>query len=140
MCRKFSCTSCRFFVQNYEIHHNFCTCRKIFHMGRNIPAQPLRLIKCIHVQEISCMCRKKQQNVQSLLMLKSNVSYLNENMFTVRLSFAQVVSSSYRYINFISLLPEAISYCLPTCYVYGVLVTLPCTYTPTFMATTANIR
>ena len=34
----------------------------------------------IHVQEISCMCRKKQQNVQSLLMLKSNVS---ENMFVL---------------------------------------------------------
>ena len=32
------------------------------------------------------------------------------------------------------LLPEA------SCYVYGVLLTLLCTYIPTFMATTANIR
>ena len=29
---------------------------------------------------------------------------------------------------FINLLPEAIRYHLQTCYVYGVLVTLPCTY------------
>ena len=37
-------------------------------------------------------------------------------------------------------LPEAIRYHLQTCYVYGVLVTLPCTYIPTFMVTSANIR
>ena len=34
----------------------------------------------LQIQEISCTCRKKQQNVQSLIMLKINVSYLNENM------------------------------------------------------------
>ena len=39
----------------------------------------------LHVQEISCTCRKKQQNVQSLIMLKINVSYLNENMFITAL-------------------------------------------------------
>ena len=82
LCRKFSCTSCRFFLQNYEIiYHNSCTCRKIFHMARNIPAQPHRFfLYNIHMQEVSCTCRKKQQNVQSLLMPKINVSYLNENM------------------------------------------------------------
>ena len=36
------------------------------------------------------------------------------------------------------MLPEAICCCLQTCYIYGVLLTLPCTYIPTFMATTAN--
>ena len=41
---------------------------------------------------------------------------------------------------FINLLPEAICCGLQTCYFDGVLLTLPCTYTPTFMATTANIR
>ena len=38
------------------------------------------------------------------------------------------------------LLPEAICCYLQTCYVYGVLLTLQCTYIPSFMATTANIR
>ena len=41
---------------------------------------------------------------------------------------------------FTNMLPEAICCCLQTCYIYGVLLTLPCTYIPTFMATTANIR
>ena len=41
---------------------------------------------------------------------------------------------------FPNLLPEAICYCIKTCYVCGVLVTLPYTYIPTFMATTANVR
>ena len=40
---------------------------------------------------------------------------------------------------FINVLPEAICCCLQTCYVFGLLLTLPCTYTPTFMVTTANI-
>ena len=39
---------------------------------------------------------------------------------------------------FTNTLPEAICCCLQTCYIYGVLLTLPCTYIPTFMATTAN--
>ena len=43
---------------------------------------------------------------------------------------------------FINVLPEAICCCLQTCSVYGLLLTLPCTYMyiQTFMATTANIR
>ena len=39
----------------------------------------------------------------------------------------------------LNVLPEAICCCLQTCYVFGLLLTLPCTYTPTFMVTTANI-
>ena len=41
--------------------------------------------------------------------------------------------------SFINVLPEANCCCLQTCYVYALLLTLPCTYTPTFMVTTANI-
>ena len=50
-----------------------------------------------------------------------------------------LTSASYRY--FIALRLFVLVYKL-TGYVYGVLVTLPCTYMyiPTFMATTANIR
>ena len=43
----------------------------------------------------------------------------------------------YTFSLFINILPEAIRYHLQTCYVYGVLVTLPCTYIPTFMVTSA---
>ena len=55
-----------------------------------------------------------------------------------KLSWPLLTLGTYRYI--INLLPEAIRYHLQTCYVYGVLLTLPCTYIPTFMVTSANIR
>ena len=42
--------------------------------------------------------------------------------------------------SFYNSLPGATCCCLQTCHVYGVLLTLHCTYIPTFMATTANIR
>ena len=41
---------------------------------------------------------------------------------------ATTANIRYILIGIINLLPEAICYCLQTCYVYGVLVTLPCTY------------
>ena len=52
-------------------------------------------------------------------------------------------TANMRYIvidKFINVLPEAICCCLQTCYVYSVLLTLPCTNIATLMVTTANIR
>ena len=55
---------------------------------------------------------------------------------------AVIVTSAESYWYIYAILPEAICCRLETCNIYVMLLTLPCTctYTPTFMVTTANIR
>ena len=61
-------------------------------------------------------------------------------MYIYILTFmATITNIWYLQVNLASFLPEAIRRCLHTCNVYGVLLTLSCTYIPTLTVTTANI-